>query len=81
MISENKRTIKQWDPGLPTAFFQRTGNIYGKIKIPNICFTMINTPAFQRLSNIKQLGVVDRIFRQAVHTRFEHSLGFGFYKN
>jgi HD superfamily phosphohydrolase len=36
---------------------------------------VINTPAFQRLGFIKQLGTSYVVFRGAVHTRFEHSLG------
>lgn len=36
---------------------------------------VIRTRAFQRLGNIKQLGTAHVVFRGAVHTRFEHSLG------
>jgi uncharacterized protein len=36
---------------------------------------LINTPAFLRLQQIKQLGFVYRIWPGATHTRFEHSLG------
>ncbi|KAE9546209.1 hypothetical protein FO519_010579, partial [Halicephalobus sp. NKZ332] len=69
------REITDWNPNAPEAFTQHAGGIYEKIKIPTVCFSIIDTPTFQRLNNIKQLGVVDRVFRQAVHTRFEHSLG------
>ena len=70
--------IKDWNPNASGAFFQHAGGIYERIKIPVICLCIIDTPVFQRLNNIKQLGVVDRIFRQAVHTRFEHVLGYVF---
>ena len=36
---------------------------------------IIDTPAFQRLRNIKQLGFTERSFPSAVHNRLTHSLG------
>src|SRR5712692_6112221 len=36
---------------------------------------LINTPAFVRLQQVKQLGFVYRIWPGATHTRYEHSLG------
>jgi uncharacterized protein len=36
---------------------------------------LIDTPAFQRLGEIAQLGLVARVYPGARHTRFEHSLG------
>jgi len=49
--------------------------IYGMIQVSNLCKEFINTREFQRLRNIKQLGLVYFVFPSAVHTRFEHSLG------
>ena len=36
---------------------------------------LVNTPAFLRLQQVKQLGFVYRIWPGATHTRYEHSLG------
>lgn len=49
--------------------------VYGPQKLPNLFFTIINTPEFQRLRQLKQLGLCETMFIGATHTRFEHSLG------
>lgn len=49
--------------------------IYGHIEIPKLCLQFIDTPEFQRLRKIKQLGPVHYVYPSAVHTRFEHSIG------
>jgi deoxynucleoside triphosphate triphosphohydrolase SAMHD1 len=40
-----------------------------------LCIKIIDTVEFQRLHSLKQLGTCDFVFRNATHTRFEHSLG------
>lgn len=50
-------------------------NIYGSIPVTKTEFDLINTNAFQRLRNIKQLGLTNLVFPSADHTRFSHSLG------
>ncbi len=72
---------------LTHAIFNIMNNIYHVIKDPvhgTMQFTsvenawikpFIDSPIFQRLRHIKQLGLGDIIFPGAVHTRFNHSLG------
>lgn len=36
---------------------------------------LVDTPQFQRLHGLKQLGTSDNVYRSCTHTRFEHSVG------
>lgn len=55
----------------------------GIIRIPmeqDVPFTprvraIVDTPQFQRLQHITQLGITARVYPGATHTRFEHALG------
>lgn len=49
--------------------------IHGFIKVYEAEREIINTPAFQRLRRIKQLGLTCMVYHGADHTRFAHSLG------
>tara|TARA_B000000460_G_C21503726_1_gene387568 strand:+ start:30 stop:1178 length:1149 start_codon:yes stop_codon:yes gene_type:complete len=49
--------------------------VHGPIKICEDAKRIIDTPEFQRLRNIKQLGCVSYVFPCAIHSRFEHSIG------
>ena len=49
--------------------------IHGVIKLHPLLSKIINTPEFERLKDIKQLGVSYWIFPGASHNRFEHSIG------
>lgn len=52
--------------------------VHGHFELPKLLFEFIDTPQFQRLRNIKQLGPVYMVFPGASHNRFEHSLGVAY---
>src|SRR2546423_12726897 len=49
--------------------------VHGDIEMESLEVELMDTPEFQRLRGIKQLGTAYVVFPSAVHTRFEHSLG------
>jgi uncharacterized protein len=50
--------------------------VYGFIRFPEPeLMRIIDHPWFQRLRNIKQMGLAQLVYPGAVHTRFAHSLG------
>uniref|UniRef100_A0A1D1Z3E0 Protein SAMHD1 n=1 Tax=Anthurium amnicola TaxID=1678845 RepID=A0A1D1Z3E0_9ARAE len=50
-------------------------NVHGNIYLDPMCLKFIDTEQFQRLRDLKQLGLAYMVYPGAVHTRFEHSLG------
>ncbi|XP_049342344.1 deoxynucleoside triphosphate triphosphohydrolase SAMHD1 isoform X1 [Astyanax mexicanus] len=52
--------------------------IHGHIELHPLLVRIIDTPQFQRLRNIKQLGGTYLVFPGASHNRFEHSIGVGY---
>uniref|UniRef100_A0AAZ1XD60 HD/PDEase domain-containing protein n=1 Tax=Oreochromis aureus TaxID=47969 RepID=A0AAZ1XD60_OREAU len=51
--------------------------IHGHIELHPLLVKIIDTPQFQRLRKIKQLGGGYYVFPGASHNRFEHSVGVG----
>lgn len=50
-------------------------SIHGDIFLKPPEIEAVDTPEFQRLRRIKQLGLTNLVYPSANHTRFEHSLG------
>lgn len=50
-------------------------SVHVNIEFDGMVRRIIDTPEFQRLSHLKQLGTCDFVFRGATHSRFEHSIG------
>ncbi len=49
--------------------------VHGDIGLSKLETELIDTPTFQRLRGIKQLGFAYMVYPNARHSRFEHSLG------
>lgn len=49
--------------------------VHGHISLDNLTLQIIDTPQFQRLRFLKQLGSAYYVFPGASHNRFEHSIG------
>ena len=49
--------------------------LYGDQDFSRFELEILHVPAMQRLYNLKQLGFTDRVFPDAVHSRFNHVLG------
>lgn len=50
-------------------------NIHGNIQLGGLLLAIVDTPQYQRLRNLKQLGNCDFVYLGATHTRFVHSIG------
>lgn len=50
-------------------------NIHGSIRLEGASLHVMDTPQFQRLRELKQLGVSYYVFPSASHNRLEHSIG------
>ncbi|XP_014890765.1 uncharacterized protein LOC106949175 [Poecilia latipinna] len=50
-------------------------SVHGSLELHPVLVKIIDTPQFQRLRNIKQLGGTYYVYPGASHNRFEHSIG------
>ena len=49
--------------------------LWNTIRVDPTALALIDTPEFQRLRNIRQLGLAYLVYPGATHTRFDHALG------
>jgi len=49
--------------------------LYGFVELDEGECAVVDSPAFQRLRDIRQLGMAHMVYPGANHTRFEHSIG------
>ena len=74
-----KRIAEPGDIGFQTIFGDLVqvfnDPIHGHIELHPLMVKIIDTPQFQRLRYIKQLGGCYWVFPGAAHNRFEHSIG------
>ena len=49
--------------------------IHGHIELTQVEINVIDTPQFQRLRELKQLGASYYVYPGATHHRFEHCIG------
>ncbi|MES2356800.1 MAG: HD domain-containing protein [Gemmatimonadota bacterium] len=49
--------------------------IWNNIRVDSLALELVDTPVFQRLRYVRQLGLAYFVYPGATHTRFEHALG------
>jgi len=52
-----------------------TDPIHSSMEFPPLLLAVMDTPQYQRLKSLKQLGATQFVYPGATHSRFEHSLG------
>ena len=52
-----------------------TDPVHGDIRLTELERRVVDSPAFQRLRRVRQLGTTHLVYPGATHTRFSHSLG------
>lgn len=49
--------------------------LWNNIRVEPLALQLVDTPAFQRLRSVRQLGLAFLVYPGASHSRFEHALG------
>lgn len=49
--------------------------VWNNIRVDALALRLVDTPTFQRLRYVRQLGLAYLVYPGATHTRFEHALG------
>src|SRR5215216_1653278 len=49
--------------------------LWNNIAVDPLAMRLVDTPAFQRLRYVRQLGLAFLVYPGATHARFEHALG------
>lgn len=49
--------------------------LWNTIRLDPVAVAIVDTPAFQRLRYVRQLGLAHLVYPGATHTRFDHALG------
>ena len=49
--------------------------LWNNIRVDDVALRLVDTPAFQRLRYVRQLGLAFLVYPGATHSRFEHALG------
>lgn len=76
-LTKELRRTKPWD--IPEAWLKPskviTDPVHGDIYLSRFEQALVDSPPFQRLRRIRQLGTVHLVYPGATHTRFSHALG------
>lgn len=49
--------------------------LWNNIRVDSVAMRLVDTPVFQRLRYVRQLGLAHLVYPGATHSRFEHALG------